>query len=435
MKRDLRILIIGTLPFYKSAQSREFETYFSQIEEQSLKQIFITSSNPVKGYCSELFQLTDRIVFKRRIAKEADGIVYHNSDLPNEDTTHLFKTNDGKIAGLIKKSDILKRLVRNIIWREKYWKTQKLLSWVDSFKPNVIYLSWSNDKFLLDMALYFSKKYNANILVSITDDYLLEKRNLPLLYKCYFRKYRRSAFDILNNCHNKIFFIDNKIRDQYDLVFGIKGEVIHVGTTEYKKNNSIILNEQIDTILYFGNVGYQRYKTIIKLGQIIDKLNLDIKIHVYSQNARGRIAKSFSKVKSILLKHPIPYDLMKTKITNKSVILLVESLDSKKNIEKVRYSLSTKVADSLSYCRPVIAIGNKETGMMSYLLKNNCCLCATTLDEIKHVLKMITVHDFNYNPYWLNSKKCIERDFDIGLNGKAFKKIAYSMIDYGGNDE
>ena len=188
MSSNVRLLIIGTLPYFKSAQSREFGTYFSEMNEHSLRQIYITSSLPVKGPCSQLFQLTDSVVFARRIKKEKDGCIYYNSSLPEEDKNHSFKTNDGKIGSMIKRNDAIKRIIRNFVWKEKYWKTPKLLEWVDEYKPNVIYLSWSNDSFLLDMALFFSKKYNANIVVSITDDYLLLKKQKFPFYNLYLKK-------------------------------------------------------------------------------------------------------------------------------------------------------------------------------------------------------------------------------------------------------
>ena len=432
MINDSKILIVGNLPFFKGAQSREFESYFSLMPEKSLRQIYFSSTKPVKCQCAELFQLTDRMVAKRFFNKKNEGVIYFNKDLPNENDYNGFKPNDPKIFSVFKKNTILKRILRNVIWKKRRWLTDKLAKWADDFSPNIIFLSWSNDIFVLEMADYFSKKYNAPIIISISDDYLFNKDAKNVLKRLfYYAKYVKKAKSILTCKKNKVFFIDDKICRFYSDYFKIDGLVIHVGTnlnnhvTNYPKGNKFVFS-------YFGQLSYHRYETIYCIGDYLEKNYPGSQIKVFTKKTPRKAKLLFKSIKKTILSCGyISYNKIQEQSNRSDFILVVESLKNKKSISNVRFSLSTKFADSLGSGKIVFASGNIETGMMNYATRNECCITATTHEEIKKRIDEIFLNKIDYKNIGKNAALCLKNDFSILNSSKKFNDLVCEVLKNG----
>ena len=74
------------------------------------------------------------------------------------------------------------------------------------------------------------------------------------------------------------------------------------------------------------------------------------------------------------------------KFLSADLLLHTEAFDEK-NIDLVKHSVSTKIADSLAVGIPLMAYGPDRISSMKHLLRNDCALAATSADTLKKTLE------------------------------------------------
>lgn len=421
---EKKILIVGTQPYNKNIQSRAFESYFHNYKKESLRQIFSSRNIPPRGHCESLYQITDERLIKRRFNKKINvGKIFNCNDL--QDAPVILN------SALSKASNVkgpLQRLIRKLVWKKKYWLTDPLEKWVDEFKPDIIFIAWSNDFFILEIAEYFSKKLSIPVISCIGDDYILNKRfSLSPFYHIYNHKYRKLAGRILTNKSNGCIYVDDKIKDAYNSHFNIDGSTVHIASE--KPYKSFIKTAPVKKFSYFGNLAYCRYKSLYAAAEISKKLNLGFDFDVYSNQPSKKVTRLFAKLTNIHFKGTIPYSEIDNRVSQSDVVLIVESLDDKNSINDVKYSLSTKVADSLSYGKIVLGIGNKETGAMNYLIRNNCALVATSKKELEDILVHLKDDNLELSSIMSRAQKVFNEDFSLNNSCALFEREIDKIVE------
>ena len=90
-------------------------------------------------------------------------------------------------------------------------------------------------------------------------------------------------------------------------------------------------------------------------------------------------------------------------------VIHTESFDSTMQ-KRVRYSVSTKIADSLASGTPILAYGPEEVASISYLRGNDAAFCATDLSELKDVLIELVSNEEKRKNVLLNSYKLAQNN-------------------------
>ena len=386
-----RVVIVGTVPYNTHSLSRAFESYFHGWNPEELIQIFSNPNPPVKGHCGSLCQITDRRILLRWLHPKAVTTVFFQREELPEVTTKNEDTETGAIKrlqrfGVIHKG-ALSHLLRGLLWRKKYWCTEALNKWLDAFKPECVFLAFSDDFFILQIALYIARKFNIPIISCIGDDYYFNyKKTISPIYHIYKLLYRKKVREVFSH-NGSAIFIGNKIRDKYNSEFGLNGETCYV-TSSIQRRPFRPLNADDSQICYFGNLLLGRNKSLVDIADALRTINTDYRIHVYS-NDTDRVAWG------ILEEHPniefhgsVPYSVVQERTLTSDIILVVEGFD-KKDVDITRYSLSTKVADALSSGVSVLGYGSIECGAIEYLKSCGCATVCTRKEELADEIKAI----------------------------------------------
>ena len=147
-----RILIVGTVPYNKNMTSRAFDAYFHNWEKENIRQIFSNTKTPVKGHCGSLYQITDQYLLKKRLGKINEiGKIFNYNELPDDWQNNDLEVSNAFVDKLYKigsRDTSIKHLARKWLWKKKYWNTEKLNNWLDEFKPECVFLAFSDDFFI-----------------------------------------------------------------------------------------------------------------------------------------------------------------------------------------------------------------------------------------------------------------------------------------------
>ena len=412
-----KVLIIAAQPYNKTNQSRSYDSFFHQFDKENLAQVFSDARTPCKGHCAQLFQITDKSLIKRRFSKRNKvGRLFHYDDLPVEwiDQNHIkqFKP---------KKKGPIYRFLRKFIWNKKYWDTPELEKFVSDFRPDCLFLAFSKDFFVFDIAIHFAKKYGLPIIVSIMDDYFFydEFKGKPF-NKLYKKKFDGLIADLMK-MNVYCVFESEKIKEKYVDYFGVPGQVIYIAS-----NIQPVKAENIDLTkdwYYFGNLEYGRFDSLQDIARVLRKYIPNIKVHIYTPDIDA--IKNGQNFSNIVLHAAVPYAEMLELAKTAGVLLIVESF--KENyVKMVEYSLSTKVGDSLCLGRPVLAYGHQDAGAISFLNEEKCCYVATNIAELEELISKIS-SGFNDESVYEKQLLAAETYFCVDKQSRRFLRICETI--------
>lgn len=397
-----RLLIVGTTPYSTKDQSRSFDAFFHFWEKENLAQIFCKPQSPVKGHCGSLFQITDyRILQRWKRVKLETGKVYHYDELPDSNESSE-RTDETALAPRAYRFGLthspLTHLLRGLLWRERFWCTSALSEWLDDFKPECVFLSFSDDYFIPQIALYVAERYNIPIVNSILDDYYFNTRfSLNPLYWWYKLTYKKLIRKVLAHKGSAIY-ISNKIRDKYNGDMGLDGETVYL-TSTVKRKPFAPVNTEHPLITYFGNIGMGRNHSLNDIGEALGQINPHYRIEVYSGSKDHQQYDIFNSNPNVFYGGSISYESVQEKMQNSDVTVIVEGFEEK-DINLSRYSLSTKAADALASGATILTYGSQECGIVEYMQSTMASfVCTNKTQLVETIKKMLADRDLQKQYY------------------------------------
>ena len=341
-----RIMIVGTAPYDRNCPSRAFESYFSGIESHNLAQIFSYPYVPPKGHCSKLYQITDAMMLKRFFSRNVKvGKTYEINDLSENGgmkTKSTFESKQNSIISLLyrygKKDRPTTYLLRGLLWKKKNWCTKELNEWLDSFNPECVFLSFSDDFFILRIALYVAERFNIPIISSIADDYYFNgKFSLSPFYYIYRGMYKSLVKRILKRKGSTAVYIGDRIKELYNNTFGIRGITLYL-TSDIKRRPFRPINVKTPIISYYGNIRLGRNKSLIDIGSALKRINPNYYINVYSNESEFSYINSMKKAEGVVFHNAVPYEEVQKGMLESDILVIVEGFEPS-NVKTVKYSI------------------------------------------------------------------------------------------------
>lgn len=316
------------------------------------------------------------------------GVIFEDKDLPDDWDNNDLEVGNGAVNALYKfgsKDSPLKYMLRGILWKNKYWNTEKLNTWLDEFRPECVFLAFSDDYFIPRIALYISEKYNIPIMSCIGDDYYFNDRtSLSPFYHIYRKTYKK-LIDKVFSRPGSAMYIGNKIRDKYNSEFGLNGETIYL-TSDIKRREFREIDQNNPKIMYAGNVRLGRNDSLVDIGNALQKISKDYYVDVYSTEQNEEFLKGFKECLGLRFHGSVPYvEIMK--LTSECDISIIVEGFKKKDVDTTRYSLSTKAADAIASGSNIFVYGSKECGVIEYMESTGCAMVCSNKDELVDKLK------------------------------------------------
>lgn len=426
-----KVLIVGTVPYNEKSTSRAFDSYFHYWERENLVQIFSNTKQPVKGHCSTLYQITDQRMLKRFLGKKIDtGVIYNYDNLLLAWESNDLETGSTTISKLYNfgsKKNSLVYLARKVLWRKKNWCTNKLVDWMDEFKPECVFLAFSDDFFIPEIALFAAKRYGIPIVSCIGDDYYFNyKFSFSPMYHLYKLKYRKLIKKVLS-WPGSAAYIGDKIRDKYNSEFGLDGETVYL-TSTIQRRKFCSVNQEKPRISYFGNIRLGRNESLNDIGYALGKINSEYMLDVYSNESDPAYYRLFEANPNVTFHGSVPYSEVQKLTVESDIVVVVEGF-KKEDLDITRYSLSTKVADSLASGVAVLAYGSLECGAIEYSHSTGCIATCIDPNSLQDTLKRL-ISDVDYQiQNYENAIAITEKNHRLENSTAVFESIVDRSIE------
>lgn len=420
-----RVLIIGHNVLDKrTAFGKTLISFFNEWESDCLAELYFHSEVPTTGVCGNYFRITDTDVFnnvvkRRKLTGKSFGIAYIDATRTTSRTDTGIKS---KIYSFGRKRSSLIYIARNFIWKHSKWFSDELKKWIADFKPEVIFFAAGDYAFAYDITSKISEEFNIPVVMYCCDDYFINRANPnSLLSKAVYKRLMKSV----NRCTEKtsaVITICDKMTEAYKNLFN---KPIYTVYTGYSTVGKPCVKEKV-SVIYLGKLEYDRHQSLIDIGRALKTISAErgeeYTLDVYSSENRRKVLKHLNLKNGIVFHGAVSAEEVNRIISESTLVLHTESF-RKKNIYKVEYSISTKIADILASGICVFAYGPKSIASIEYLAENSAAITATDKTDLKERLESALFSEELRERTIENAKALAEKNHNADMVSDKIKNI------------
>lgn len=422
---SIRVLIIGHNVLDKrTAFGKTLISFFSGWESACLAEFYFHSEVPTCHVCNNYFRITDVEVFNSVFKRRAiSGKEFDVADIDEKrDSSRTDIGMKRKIYSFGRKRSSLIYMARNFIWKRAKWFSKELKKWIEDFKPEVIFFAAGDYAFAYDITYKIAEEFNIPIVMYCCDDYFINRVNpRSLLSKVVYKGLIKSV----NRCMirtSAIITICDKMTEAYKNLFNKPIYTVYTGYSTFGKP---CIREKI-SVVYLGKLEYDRHQSLIDIGRALKEISAKtgdvLALDIYSSETSPKILKKLNAQNGIVFHGAVGADEVKKIIADGLLVLHVESF-RKKNVYKVAYSMSTKIADILAAGTCIFAYGPKNIASIEYLAENSAAITATDKTDLKERLESALFSEELRERTIENAKALAEKNHNADMVSDKIKNI------------
>ena len=415
----MRILVISHNCFskvYNNGQTLE-SLFYCQPKEDLSQLFFHPDSYPDFDFCDNLWQITENDLIKSVLTR-SDHVGHCINKSPQN-----AKMGYPKIFIWLKK--LCGNVLRELLWSSCCWESPALWTWLNNFRPQLVFYVGGPVQFSADIALEISSRFHIPLAVYYTDDYLFSIDTSSHKGR---RKYQqiKKLYSMVLEHSSAQFAIGDMMALEYENYFN-KPFIPILNSIKIRPYVEYIDNPSI-SIAYFGGLHLARWNMIVRLAKLLDN---KAKIVVYTDrsNIKDEIQSAFEKVGVAchdLLSGSCLIDAM-----NKSDMLLHVESNDVINRRFTRLAISTKIPEYLISGRPILGFGPVEVASMKLLSENDIGYIVNSEDsdaEIRNNILTI-INDYSRRKeLGLKGYYYAVRRFDVEIVSKKLLQELSSII-------
>lgn len=391
----IKILVLSWEPWNTSNSfGNSYNSIFKGIENIEIANITCRYGTFDKKIVSRCYQMTEQSILKSIFKGSPSGQeVYASEDESHEDIFNKEQASYSKgmwsfITWLRRNRFILLFWLRDLIWWTGRWKSKELDDFIESFKPDVVWIPVYYSGYMNNIAMYLKKKTGKKMLCYISDDnYTLKQYSLSPMYWIDRLIKRRGVKRVIQNSEI-CYVITEKQKEEYEHIFNVKCKLLW-------KGDDFNVEKPMDPkcssplkMVFLGNSGLNRWKSILDVIDVIKEINANrqqILLDIYTMTPLQKgIIDKFNSTGNSQKMPPLASEKIISTFRDTDMLLHVEPTDLKNRLF-YRLSFSTKLVDCFAAARCIIAYGG-ETGSMDYLRRHKCGIVANTKEDLKEQL-------------------------------------------------
>lgn len=386
----MKVLIISQPVLSKTNNmGKTLMGYFSCFAPSEVAQLYLRSGTPNNtDRCSQYYRFSDEDASRSVLDRKVGGRAFDVAEISAEEekgksaaqsSADVYKVGSKHKAWML--------LLRDFLWRISNWKNPKLLKWVSGINPDVIFFAAGDGGFSYRIAKYISEYLKKPLVVVCMDDFYLNNRNKGeflgkirhTLFMKTVKKTMKSATEILTIC--------DSMNKAYSQLFDKKCKTLH--TSAVRKN--VEYSGDANQVSYIGSVGCGRFKSLIEMGKALSAIKMEgipKYIDVYTGSYQPAYIEPLKSAEGIRFHGSISSEEV-LKVMSKSMAVIHTESFEQNLMDMARFSVSTKIAESLMYGPCLLAYGPEGIASIDYLKEYNAAFTITKPENLKKKLKEV----------------------------------------------
>lgn len=362
-------------------------SYFRCFQPDEVAEFYIQDKDPKNAdVANSYYRITDREALKSIMGLEVGKsfCLEHSETEGNNIKTGAVES----IRQYGRRRNAFVYTMRNAVWDMARWKSPKLIKWVQNFNPDVIFFMAGDYRFMFKITLFIQKLLNRPLVVCCVDDFFLYNRNEDsVLGRHQHKTYMKMVSKVMDKACC-ILTISDAMGKEYQKLFNKPCFTLHTSAKKRALDNS----KRGTSIAYFGNLGFHRYEQLAEIGKAVKRVEGFGGIDVYSGEKNPANLVGLTEENGIYFHGEISVKEVCERMDRCMAIIHTESFD-KKIQNQVKYSVSTKIADSLLNGPCLIAYGPEGIASIDYLKKNNAAYVITRPKDLESGLREILMNE------------------------------------------
>ena len=261
-------------------------------------------------------------------------------------------------------------------------------------------------------------------LDQIKDKIKQHSRNYAKRQLTWFRKYDFVKWFDIGDQDGAIGYISEKIREKYHSEFGLDGVAVPVASSRIARDPDVSSFLR-GPFTYMGNLESGRDEALYAFAQALAKADKKEKVLVYSKDYEK--AKKCLPSPNIEWMAPLPYDQLPEIEAKAGALISCEGF-SQENIDKVRYSLSTKVGDCLRSGKVLLSLGPTGAGSVDYLKEKDAALFCTSLNAMDQFIEDMYTKTEEELLALVQRELQAGMDFDLKTNAEKVRDYLLGLV-------
>ena len=381
----MRILVFSQAAWNTAnAFGNTVTNWFDGWEDTQFFHFYARQQKPNTDIVKEYYHVSAIDILQSALRGGHSGKILNASDIKQEGVTLDNNIEQQRIAKLHKNTNELLYWCMEKVWRSEKWLNNNFDAFVQEANPDIIF-AFATSPYILEPAIKHIKamKPNVKIVLWVADDILSEFENNAW----YRRYYLKSSIDYCFNISDKLYGASVEMCEKYSRVYKKDIKPLYKGCS-FDRQVKEKRNEPLNMV-YAGNLLYGRHTTIKEIIEALKIINADkrrVVLEVYSNTPIDELEKDqYYDNTNAFYMGARSYEEIKKIQNNADLVLHVESFESGQ-MEKVKYSFSTKIIDCLQSGSVVIGIGPSKSASIEYLRKVNG---AIVIDDPLNIYKTL----------------------------------------------
>lgn len=395
--------------------------YFSDFPPEDVSQLYLRQGVPTSlNTCENYYCFSDSDALKSILNRKVQGVSFtaKSSVFTENKDQSIIKNDDVYKLGATRKAWML--FARDAVWKLSAWKNEKLLGWLDHTEADVVFLAPGDGAFIYRIADEIAQYLHKPLVMVCMDDFFINNRTKNDMFGNLRQKgFMKVVSKTAKNC-SAIFTICDEMNESYSKLFGKKCFTLHT-TAENKEVN---LNPTAKHISYIGNLSCGRYKSLMEMGRALSEMQderLPQFIDVYSGTKEAQCIEPLKNAPGINFCGEISAKKVLEVMSDSLAVIHTESFEPEM-MNLVRFSVSTKIAESLMYGPCLIAYGPEGIASIDYLKENNAAWTITRPEDLKKGLEEILKNSKLREQIIRNARKLAEKNHNANVNPKKVRE-------------
>ena len=412
-----RVLIIGNECLSQSSSNgRTLRNFLVGWPKEKLAQFYIHADAPDFDVCGNYYCVTDGQALQAFLGKGKSGGV----------VTEASKTEAGQAS--LKQSrgrNAKTMLARELIWNSKRWGYKAFAQWVKEFDPQLLLLQAGDCGFMCKLARKLAKKHQIPLVIYNSEGYYFKKfdyfratglahRLYPVFYGQFCRQFRK-----VMQMAAETIYICEPLQQDYEKEFSHSSHTVYTATGvtagEKQPHEGFVAS-------YLGNLGVGRHEPLIEIGNALQKISPELRLHVYGKVPNEQVQAALEGCPGICMKGFVPYEQVVEVLQQSDLLVHGESQDPFYR-EDLKYGFSTKMADSLASGTCFLLYAAPELACARYLKDRQAAYVVSDGAELEQTLRLLVEDPMARSRYLENAAKTVRENHREEVGIARFQEI------------
>lgn len=389
MKDSYKGLVIAHNPLSKRTNNgKTYASLLSNFSKDQLCQIYATNLLPNFEIAGSFYKINEKLVIRNKRDVVGGEVFAGNSVTP--ETEHVLKAAGSmhKLKKIIQSFTYTRagQAVRSWLWGNRSLLNADLRSWIEKEKPDFVFWGNGNINAMVNLVLQICREYDLPLIVNLGDDYFSRGYTANIFYNCYQKKLK-SAFSEVAKLAEVIIVCSDKMEERLKKQFGGNYFIAMNSVDRNDMFETKEINKNSISMVYTGNVGIGRWKTLVQVGQALNKLQSEwnIRLDIYSgEILEPKVVTTLNQYPCMKV-HGAVYGEELHDIRESSDIMLFAETFEKKHKRLLETAVSTKVPEYLNTRRAILAVGPKYSAAIDYYKRNDVAEVVNSTKEMEIV--------------------------------------------------